>query len=113
MCSSLLSAVQCDVFHPQERARTTKQQAKQELGEHLHLNFAAVCITIEERSVGECRDAADAVLHPLHDLDVDVPFAVIEDPRYEWLGTLCRYHPSSACTTWPELRGIHGVVTGL
>lgn len=71
----------------------TTQQAKQELGEHLHLNPAAVCITIEERLVGECRDAAEAVRDALHDRGVDVPFAVIEDPRYEWLGTLCRYHP--------------------
>ena len=50
-------------------------------------------VDIEERSVGECRDAAEAVLTALTDEGQDVAFTVTEDPKYEWLGTLCRYQP--------------------
>ena len=53
-----------------------------------------LCIDILERSVGECRQAADAVLGALHRQGADVAFAVTEDPKYEWLGTMCRYQPS-------------------
>lgn len=50
-------------------------------------------VDIEERSVGECREAAEAVLTALREEGQDVAFTVTEDPRYEWLGTLCRYQP--------------------
>lgn len=52
-----------------------------------------VWIDIEERYVGECREAAEAVLTALTEEGQDVAFTVTEDPRYEWLGTLCRYQP--------------------
>lgn len=55
---------------------------------------ADVCrFEIEERSVGECSDAAEAVLEALRSEDVDVAFSIFEAPKYEWMGTLCRYHP--------------------
>jgi hypothetical protein len=50
-------------------------------------------VDIEERSVGACRDAAEAVLTALREEGQDVAFTVTEDPKYEWLGTLCRYQP--------------------
>ena len=50
-------------------------------------------IDIEERYVGECREAAEAVLAALAEEDQDVAFTVTEDPKYEWLGTMCRYQP--------------------
>jgi len=59
-------------------------------------------VDIEERSVGECRDAAEAVLTALTDEGQDVAFTVTEDPKYEWLGTLCRYQPG---------KGMHEVVS--
>lgn len=59
-------------------------------------------VDIEERSVGECRDAAEAVLTALTDEGQDVAFTVTEDPKYEWLGTLCRYQPG---------KGMHEVST--
>lgn len=51
----------------------------------------AVWVDIEERLVGECREAAEAVLAALAG---QVAFAVTEDPKYEWLGTVCRYDPA-------------------
>ena len=48
---------------------------------------------IEERPVGQCRAAADAVREVLADSGVEVAFAVCEEPKYEWLGVLCRYVP--------------------
>lgn len=50
-------------------------------------------LTIPERLVGEARECAEAVREVLVAAGFDVPFAVTEDPKYEWLGTLCRYHP--------------------
>ena len=50
-------------------------------------------VDIEERSVGECREAAEAVLTALLAESQDIAFTVSEDPKYEWLGTLCRYQP--------------------
>ncbi len=50
-------------------------------------------VDIEERSVGECRAAAEAVLTALHEEGQDVAFTVTEDPKCEFLGTLCRYQP--------------------
>lgn len=58
-----------------------------------HASCVTVCVPIEERRMGECRVAADAVLAALADLDVAVPFAVVECPKYEFLGTVCRYLP--------------------
>ncbi len=57
-------------------------------------------IDIEERYVGECREAAEAVLAALAEEGQDVAFTVTEDPKYEWLGTMCRYQPG---------RGMHEV----
>lgn len=50
---------------------------------------------IEERPVGQCRAAADAVYAVLAGGGVEVGFAVCEEPKYEWLGTLCRYFPGT------------------
>lgn len=52
-----------------------------------------IWVDIQERSVGECRAAAEAVLTALHEEGQDTAFTVTEDPKYEWLGTLCRYQP--------------------
>lgn len=58
-------------------------------------------IDIQERSCGGSREAADAVLQALTDHgQTDVAFTVTEDPKYEWLGTMCRFHPA---------RGMHEV----
>lgn len=59
-----------------------------------------VRIDIQERYVGECREAAEAVLTALREHGADVAFTVSEDPKYEWLGTLCRYQPG---------KGVHEV----
>lgn len=60
--------------------------------ENSHLD-QALWVDIAERSVGECRDAAEAVLTALGEVGQDIAFTVTEDPKYEWLGTLCRYQP--------------------
>lgn len=57
-------------------------------------------IDIQERCCGESREAADAVLEALTDHGQSIAFTVTEDPKYEWLGTMCRYDPA---------RGMHEV----
>lgn len=59
-----------------------------------HTQDGTLNIDIEQRYVGEAREAADDVLKALTDHDrADIPFTVTEDPAYEWLGTMCRYTP--------------------
>ena len=38
-------------------------------------------VDIEERSVGECREAAEAVLTALHEEGQEIAFTVSEDPK--------------------------------
>lgn len=57
-------------------------------------------IDVPERYCGQSREAADAVLEALVAYGQDIPFTVTEDPKYEWLGTMCRYDPT---------RGMHEV----
>src|SRR5690606_37765226 len=61
--------------------------------EATHHPDGTVWFDCPERTVGQARQAAEAVLAVLRAHDLDVPFSVAEDPKFEWLGTLCRYHP--------------------
>jgi len=61
---------------------------------------SVVVVDIEERLCGDCRKAADAVQEALGG---QVAFTVTEDPKYEWLGTICRYDPE---------RGMHETECG-